>query len=82
MIEDSEKIVGLAKLVGQVETMLDQSGDPELMKDFDARKWLARWIEEPIPALGGKRPADYMDTFEGQEMVSRLLSMMQTGAYA
>lgn len=79
---DSEKIVGMAKLVGQVETMLDQSGDPELAKDFDAPKWLARWIEEPIPALGGKRPADYMDTIEGQEMVSRLLSMMQTGAYA
>jgi putative toxin-antitoxin system antitoxin component (TIGR02293 family) len=80
--EESEKIVGMAKLVGQAQTILEQSGDPELTKDFDAPKWLAKWIEEPIPALGGKRPADYMDTIEGQEMVSRLLSMMQTGAYA
>lgn len=80
--EESEKIVGMAKLVGQVQTMLEQSGDPELMKNFDAPKWLARWIEEPIPALGDKRPADYMDTNEGREMVSRLLLMMQTGAYA
>ncbi|QJE03168.1 DUF2384 domain-containing protein [Massilia forsythiae] len=81
-VDESAKIVGMAKLVGQVETMLEQSGDPELMRDFDAPKWLARWIEEPSPALGDKRPAEYMDTIEGQEMVSRLLSMMQTGAYA
>lgn len=81
-LEDSEKIVGIAKLVGQVEIMLDQSGDPELMKDFDTPKWLGRWIESPVPALGGKRPADYMDTIEGQGMVSRLLLMMQTGGYA
>ncbi len=81
-IEDSEKIVGMAKLLGQVQTILEQSGDPERMQDFDAPKWLAKWIEEPIPALDGKRPADYMDTIEGQDMVSRLLSMMQAGAYA
>lgn len=80
--EESEKIVGMAKLVGQVQTMLEQSGDPDLMEQFDAAKWLAKWIEEPLPALAGKRPADYMDTIEGQEMVSRLLLMMQTGGYA
>lgn len=80
--EESEKIVGMAKLVGQVQTILDESGDRELMKDFDAAKWLANWMEDPLPALGGKRPAEYMDTIEGQEMVSRLLMMMQTGAYA
>lgn len=80
--EESEKIIGLAKMVGQVQIMLDQSGDPELIKDFDAPKWLTNWIEQPLPALAGKRPADYLDTMEGQEMVSRLLAMMQTGAYA
>jgi putative toxin-antitoxin system antitoxin component (TIGR02293 family) len=80
--EDSEKIVGMAKLIGQVETMLEESGDPELMKDFDAARWLTHWMEEPIPALGGASPADYMDTIEGQEMISKLLATMQTGAYA
>jgi len=80
--DESEKIVGMAKLLGQVQTILEQSGDRELMKDFDAAKWLATWIEEPVPALGGRCPAEYMDTMEGQEMVSRLLLMMQTGAYA
>lgn len=80
--EDSEKIVGMAKLIGQVEAMLEESGDPELMQDFDAARWLTHWMEEPIPALGGASPADYMDTIEGQEMISRLLATMQTGAYA
>lgn len=80
--EDSEKIVGMAKLIGQVEAMLEESGDPELTQDFDAARWLAHWMEEPVPALGGATPADYMDTIEGQEMISRLLATMQTGAYA
>jgi uncharacterized protein (DUF2384 family) len=53
-----------------------------LMQDFDATRWLTHWMEEPIPALGGASPADYMDTIEGQEMISRLLATMQTGAYA
>jgi putative toxin-antitoxin system antitoxin component (TIGR02293 family) len=80
--EDSEKVVGMAKLIGQVETMLEESGDPDLMQDFDAARWLTHWMEEPIPALGGATPADYMDTIEGQEMISKLLATMQTGAYA
>jgi putative toxin-antitoxin system antitoxin component (TIGR02293 family) len=80
--EDSEKVVGMAKLIGQVETMLEESGDRAAMQGFDAARWLTHWMEEPIPALGGAAPADYMDTIEGQEMISRLLAMMQTGAYA
>jgi putative toxin-antitoxin system antitoxin component (TIGR02293 family) len=80
--EDSEKVVGMAKLIGQVETMLAESGDPGLMQGFDAANWLTHWMEEPIPALGGASPSAYMDTIEGQEMISKLLAMMQTGAYA
>ncbi len=80
--EDSEKVVGMAKLIGQVEAMLEESGDPDLMHDFDAARWLTHWMEEPVPALGGATPADYMDTIEGQEMISRLIATMQTGAYA
>jgi len=80
--EDSEKVVGMAKLIGQVETILEESGDPDAMQGFDAAKWLAHWMEEPVPALGGAAPAEYMDTIEGQEMISRVLATMQTGAYA
>lgn len=77
--EQGERVIGMAKLVGQVQVMVEQSGDPT---GFDAAKWVARWMEEPSPALGGKRPATYMDTVEGQELVSNLVARMQSGAYA
>jgi putative toxin-antitoxin system antitoxin component (TIGR02293 family) len=77
--EESERIVGFAKLVGQLEAMIQESGDPG---DFDARAWMARWLTEPLPAFGGIRPADLMDTMEGQGLVSAALAKVQSGAYA
>ena len=35
-----------------------------------------------MPALGGERPVELMDTMEGQTLVSNLLAQMQSGAYA
>lgn len=75
----SERLLGLRKLIGQVEVMVQQSGVPE---GFSAAKWVAGWLEEPSPALGGTRPADFMDTVEGQELVSRVVARMQSGAYS
>lgn len=77
--EQGERVIGMAKLVGQVQVMVEQSGNPA---GFDAAKWVARWMEEPSPALRGEKPATYMDTVEGQELVSNLLARMQSGAYA
>lgn len=77
--EESERIVGFAKLVGQLEAMIQDSGDPA---NFDARAWMARWLTEPLPAFGGARPADLMDTMEGQGLVSAALEKIQSGAYA
>jgi uncharacterized protein (DUF2384 family) len=59
--------------------LLQQSGDP---KGFDAAKWVGQWLEQPSPALDGKRPAEYMDTNEGQHLVSGLIAKMQSGAYS
>ena len=77
--EESERVVGFARLVGQVEAMLQDSGAPE---GFDARAWLARWLTEPLPAFGGTPPAELMDTMEGQGLVSAALARVQSGAYA
>jgi len=68
-----------ADLVRQVEQMVAESGNPE---GFDAGQWLAAWMERSVPALGGKRPAEYMATAEGRALISQLLAMMQSGAYA
>lgn len=77
--DESERVVGFAKLAGQLEAMVAASGDPA---GFDSGAWLARWLTEPLPALGGKRPAELMDTMEGQGLVSAALARMQSGAYA
>lgn len=77
--EESERIVGFMKLVGQLEAMIQDSGDP---RNFDARAWMTRWLTEPLPAFGGARPADFVDTMEGQGLVSAALAKIQSGAYA
>lgn len=77
--EQSERVVGLERLVGQVEAMVKQSGNPE---GFDAGRWVGGWLQRPLPALGGKKPAELMDTMEGQNLVARFLAQSQSGAYA
>ncbi|MGH8781611.1 type II RES/Xre toxin-antitoxin system antitoxin [Paraburkholderia sp.] len=77
--EQGERLVGLAKLIGQVQTMVEESGEPD---GFNAAQWLADWLERTVPALGGRRPAEFMDTAEGRELVSKVLAMTQSGAYA
>lgn len=76
---EGERVLGFARLLGQVQTMVRESGDSER---FDASAWLSAWMSAPVPALGGARPLDLMDTMTGQSLVSRLLSQMQSGAYA
>ena len=69
---------GIASLVAQVQTMVEQSGNPE---GFDAAKWVGRWIDRPLPALGGQRPAELMATPDGRALVSNIVACMQSGAY-
>jgi len=76
--EDSERVVGLAKLVGQLEAMIDESGDPT---GFNATEWLSTWLREPLPSLGGRKPIDLLDTMEGQAIVARSLAQIQSGAF-
>jgi putative toxin-antitoxin system antitoxin component (TIGR02293 family) len=77
--EHSERVVGLERLVGQVQAMIEGT---DAADDFDAGSWVGEWLERPIPALGGAKPAELMDTIQGQELVSRLLAQSQSGAYA
>jgi putative toxin-antitoxin system antitoxin component (TIGR02293 family) len=77
--DESERVIGMAKLIGQLQAMVEESGNP---KSFDATAWISRWLKEPLPAFGGTRPVDLMDTMEGQAMVARALAQSQSGAYA
>jgi putative toxin-antitoxin system antitoxin component (TIGR02293 family) len=75
----SEKVLAMMMLLGQVESMIEESGTAE---GFDASAWMADWLDSPQPALGGNRPGDLMDTADGRALVSDLLARMQSGAYA
>jgi putative toxin-antitoxin system antitoxin component (TIGR02293 family) len=76
--DEGSRVLGMASLIGQVHTMISESGNPA---GFNAAEWVARWIDRPLPALGGLRPAELMDTFDGQSLVSSLVSRMQSGSY-
>jgi putative toxin-antitoxin system antitoxin component (TIGR02293 family) len=76
---EGERVLGVGRLLGQLQTMVRESGNPE---GFDASAWLSAWMSAPVPALGGTRPLDLMDTMTGQALVSQVLAQMQSGAYA
>ena len=76
--DESERVLGIARLVGQVETIVKESGVSE---GFDAAKWIAAWLERPQASLGGRRPAELMDTADGRGIVSDLIARMQSSAY-
>jgi putative toxin-antitoxin system antitoxin component (TIGR02293 family) len=72
--------VGMIRLLGIAEEIVANS-TAENARDFDAAKWLGIWIERPQPALGGRKPADLLDTPTGVEVVARLLGSLESGAY-
>lgn len=78
-MEQAERVIGLERLIGQVVIMVEDSGDP---RGFDAAGWVGEWLERPIAALGGAKPADFMDTMTGQTLVSNLLVQVQAGVFA
>lgn len=78
-VDDGETVAGLAALVDQVQTMVDESGRAG---GFSAASWLGAWLFEPLPAVGGACPADLIRTGEGRAIVSQVLSQIQSGAYA
>ncbi len=77
--DESERALGIARLVGLVEKIVAESGDPV---GFDSARWTATWLERPNNALGGKAPGDFMDTADGRALVAGLIAQMQSGAYA
>lgn len=76
---EAERVLGVAKLVGQVQQMVEESGNPE---GFSASHWISGWLVEPLPALGGERPIELLGTMEGQEVIAGLLTQIEGGVYA
>jgi putative toxin-antitoxin system antitoxin component (TIGR02293 family) len=72
--------IAMAKLLNQAQEIVSES-TAEAAQGFDAGEWLGDWIERPQPALGGRRPAELLDTPTGFDVVSRLLGALQSGSY-
>ena len=77
---ESEKLVGLSRLIGQVDAMVRESG--QAPKGFDAARWFAAWMAQPVAALGGLCPRELLDTADGREALATLLLQMKSGVYA
>jgi uncharacterized protein (DUF2384 family) len=74
-------VVGLLELINMVEDMITADGQNQAARDFDVQRWVGHWIQQPQPALGGRAPAELMDTPSGRASVKKVLGAIQSGAY-
>jgi len=72
--------LGMVRLLGIADRIVANSTAKEA-RSFDSAKWLGQWIERAQPSLGGRKPADLLDTPTGVEVVARLLGSIESGAY-
>lgn len=67
------------------ETLLDRmmsNVEPGFKDRVALRQWLDIWLDEPLPALGGARPADRLETQEGRELIASLLGRVASGTHS
>ncbi len=73
------RVMGFLRIVARLQRLLEESGDPKLMADFDLEGWVSEWIRDPLPELNGKTPAEMLRNPEGQRAVEELLDRMRGG---
>jgi putative toxin-antitoxin system antitoxin component (TIGR02293 family) len=73
------RVMGFLRVVATLRRLLEESGDPEQLKDFDLEGWVAQWMREPLPELAGKTPAEMLRNPEGQRVVEQVLERMRGG---
>lgn len=69
---------GRDRLIQQVERLLRESGNSD---PFEAAAWVDRWLQRPNHALGGAAPELYLNTPEGEALLSSLIGAMAAGSY-
>lgn len=76
----AQAALGITQLLAQAQEMLAHSTS-EQAAGFDAARWFGAWIGRAQPALGGRTPAEFMDTATGIDTVRRLLGALESGSY-
>ena len=66
-------------LTATLRQLLLESGDAEQLRDFDLEAWLAQWMRQELPELGGKSPAEMLRNPEGQRAILQVLERMRGG---
>lgn len=73
------RVMGFLRVAATLRRLLQESGDPEQLTDFDLDGWVAQWMREQLPELGGKTPAEMLRNPEGQRAVEQVLERMRGG---
>ena len=73
------RVMGYLRVAATLRRLLEESGDPNLLKDFDLETWVGQWMREQLPELGGKTPAEMLRNPEGQRAVEQVLERMRGG---
>lgn len=73
------RVMGLLRIVALLVRLLEESGDPQGLAEFDLEAWVGAWLHEPLPALAGKTPAEMLRNPEGQRLVEEQLQRMRGG---
>jgi putative toxin-antitoxin system antitoxin component (TIGR02293 family) len=73
------RVMGFLRVAATLRRLLEESGDPERLKDFDLEGWVAQWMREQLAELGGKTPAEMLRNPEGQRAVEQVLERMRGG---
>ena len=74
-------VLALQGLMAKARQLAEATVDPDVLARFDVDQWLGRWLQTPMPALGAKQPAEFLDVPSGQAVVSRLLGSLESSAY-
>jgi putative toxin-antitoxin system antitoxin component (TIGR02293 family) len=72
--------IGMARLIAKAQEIV-ASSTADGARDFDAARWLGKWLDMPQPALGGRKPSELVDTPTGLDVVLKVLGAIESGAY-
>jgi putative toxin-antitoxin system antitoxin component (TIGR02293 family) len=73
------RVMGWLRIAATLRRLLEESGDPDALASFDLATWLAEWMRQSLPALGGKSPAEMLRNPEGLRAVEQLIERMRGG---
>jgi putative toxin-antitoxin system antitoxin component (TIGR02293 family) len=73
------RVMSFLRVTATLRRLLDESGDVERLREFDLDAWVAAWMVEPLPELGGKTPAEMLKNPEGLRAVEQVLERMRGG---